>query len=375
MSVSQAVRKTVSVTGHLFDSMTLSKVLDLIQNQGGDFEMKDLEIGASKQSFSSIKIDVLAPTDELLQAILGQLEPYINKVPLSDHPTKKLQMVEYQTKEKSYPLGKDDAHPSILMSPPDYFTVDYAINPWMQGVGAVDVERAKKQWDGLYQAIENAGAKMYTLDPVKGLPDLVFTANAAFVYGNQAVTAHYKHPERQGEEPYGQKWFEDHGYEVTALPDHVYFEGSGDALIWKDRVFAGYKMRSSLAAHSFLGAKSGLPIMALELSDPKFYHVDVCLCPLTHDYLIWYPGAFDEYGRSVIEANVPEEKRIAVSEAEANLFACNAVCVGETVIFNQGSTQLAEDLKAKGFNPVQVDMSEFLKAGGSAKCLTVRLDH
>lgn len=375
MSTSLAVKKTVSVTGHLFDSMTLSKVLDLIQAHDGDFEMKNLEIGASKQSFSSIEIEVLAPTDETLQQILEVLEPYINKVPVSDTPAKKLQMVEYKTKEMSYPLGKDDAHPSILMSPPDYFTVEYAINPWMQGVGDVDVELAKKQWQDLYDAIENAGAKMYTLPPVKGLPDLVFTANCAFVYGNQAVTAHYKHPERQGEEPYGQTWFKEHGYEVTALPDHVFFEGSGDALIWKDRVFAGYKMRSSLAAHSFLGAKSGLPIMALELNDPKFYHVDVCLCPLTRDYLIWFPGAFDEYGRSVIEANVPEDKRIEVSEKEANLFACNAVCVGDTVIFNKGSDELAANLKAKGFNPVQVDMSEFLKAGGSCKCLTVRLDH
>lgn len=375
MSVSQAVKKSITITGHLFDSMTLSKVLDIINTLGGNFKMQGINIGEAKDSFSDVSLDVFAPSDETLQKIITALEPYMAKVPLAEHPTKTLPVIEHKTVAKKYPLGKDDAHPSILMSPPDYFTVDYAINPWMEGVGDVDLELAKQQWKNLYDAIEAAGAKMYTLDPVKGLPDLVFTANFAFVYGDQAVTAHYKHPERQGEEPYGQKWLTDHGYEVTTLPETVYFEGSGDALIWKDRVFSGYKMRSSLAAHSFLSAASGLPVMSLELSDPKFYHVDVCLCPLTNDYLIWYPDAFDEYGQAVIKANVPEEKRIVVSAEEANKFACNAVSVGDTVIFNKGSDELAAKLTAKGFKPVMVDMSEFLKAGGSCKCLTVRLDH
>ncbi|MDH4379460.1 MAG: arginine deiminase-related protein [Vampirovibrionales bacterium] len=375
-TASTAVRKPIELTGHLFDSLTVSKALDTIESLGGDFELKAIDIGHSKKAFSNLKLDVIAPDEITLRNIIEALEPYVAKVPVV---FEQVGSVEVKTSQTKYPLGKDDAHPSILMSPPDYFEVAYAINPWMQGVAPVDVELAKKQWQDLYNAIENAGAKMYTLPPVKGLPDLVFTANCAFVYGDQAVTAHYRHAERQGEEPYGQQWFKDHGYQVTALPDHVHFEGSGDALIWKDRVFSGYKMRSDIAAHGFLSNASGLPILSLELNDPKFYHVDVCFCPLTGDYLIWYPEAFDEYGRSVIEANVPADKRIAVTTDEANQFVCNAVSVGKTVIFNEAPekplTRVKGELEARGFSVVTVNMSEFLKAGGSAKCLTVRLDH
>ncbi len=372
------VTKTIELTGHLLDSLTLSKVLDTIQAKGASFKITHLDIGADKHAFTNLRMDIEADNDDVLQQLVEELEPYTAKVPLQFAPETQLNStitVEHTTTERRYPLGKDDNHPSILMCPPDYFTVDYAINPWMQGVGEVDVELAKQQWQTLYDTIEQAGAKMYTMTPQPGLPDLVFTANAAFVYGDKAVTAHYRHKERQGEEPFAQAWFKEHGYDVTVLPDHIHFEGSGDALIWKDRVFSGYKMRSDIAAHSYLSAASGLPVMSLELSDPKFYHVDVCFCPLNDDYLLWFPGAFDEYGRSVIEANVPEEKRIAVTAEEANTFVCNAVNVGKTVIFNTAPQRVKDELSAKGFTPIDIDMSEFIKAGGSCKCLTVRLDH
>lgn len=371
-----AVMTTIDLTGHLFDSLTLSTVMDTINGAGGTFKITHLEIGQSKHAISNVRMELHADDDQTLQTIKDQLAPYTAKTPVSFGDNKPVNTVTHTTTQKKYPLGKDDKHPTIVMCPPDYFTVDYAINPWMSSAdGPVDVELAKKQWQNLREAIENAGGKVEILPPQPGWPDLVFTANFAFIYGDQAVTAHYRHKERQGEEPFGQQWLRDKGYNVTVLPDHVHFEGSGDALIWKDRVFAGYKMRSDLAAHSYLSQASGLPVLSLELGDPKFYHIDVCFCPLTDDYLIWYPGAFNEYGRSVIEANVPAEKRIAVTDEEANTFVCNAVCVDKTVIFNEGAPRVKAELEAKGFNVVQVNMSEFLKSGGSCKCLTVRVDH
>jgi N-dimethylarginine dimethylaminohydrolase len=264
--------------------------------------------------------------------------------------------------------------PTILMCPPDYFTVAYAINPWMEEAHPCDVELAKRQWENLYKAItEQAGADVAILDPVKGLPDLVFTANAAFVYNDTAVIAHYKHEERRGEEPVCAEWFAKHGFNVVRMPDNIFFEGAGDALIWQDRVFAGYKTRTDIASHSLLTAATDLPVLSLELINPRYYHIDVCLCPLADGHLIYAPDSFDEYGRAVVEANVPADKLIPVSSEEAARFACNAVNVNDTVIFNQGSTRLAEDLKARGFHVVQVDLSEFLKSGGSSKCLTLRI--
>ncbi len=272
-------------------------------------------------------------------------------------------------------------NPTILMCPPDYFDVTYAINPWMENVQC-DVDLARKQWENLYNAItKEVGADVMLMDPVEELPDLVFTANAAFVYNNKAIIAHYKHEERQGEEPYCADWFKAKGFEVVTMPEDIFFEGAGDALVWSglgsempfDRVFAGYKTRTNIASHSLLSTETGLPVLSLELIDKRFYHVDVCICPLADGHFIYSPAAFDAYGNAVIEANVPKDKRIAVSPEEASRFACNSVNINDTVIFNEGSSKLADELKGRGFNVIQVDLSEFLKSGGSSKCLTLRV--
>lgn len=263
----------------------------------------------------------------------------------------------------------------ILMCPPDYFTLAYAINPWMRLEDRVNSDLAYKQWTQLVEVIEKrAGAAVHLMDPVEGLPDLVFTANAAFVYQNTAIIARYKHPERQGEEPYCKTWFTQHGFRVVSPPADMPFEGAGDALLYQDRVFAGYRARTDILSHQLITQETGLPILSMELNDARFYHIDVCICPLTGGYFIYTPDAFDEYGKRVIEANVPEDKRIPVTPQEASAFACNAVNIGQTVIFNQQATPRLQDaLKDKGFDAVQVDLSEFIKAGGSAKCLTLKL--
>jgi N-dimethylarginine dimethylaminohydrolase len=157
------------------------------------------------------------------------------------------------------------------------------------------------------------------------------------------------------------------------MPGNIFFEGAGDALTWQDRVFAGYKTRTDIASHSLLTTATSLPVLSMELIDPRFYHIDVCLCPLADGHLIYSPDAFDSYGNQVIEANVPAEKRIKVTPEEASNFACNTVNVLDTVIFNEGSHRLADELKQRGFQVIQVNLSEFLKSGGSSKCLTLRV--
>lgn len=272
------------------------------------------------------------------------------------------------------PIFKKTGRPTILMCPPEYFTVEYAINPWMENAEPCNEELAKRQWEGLYNAItKEVGADVLLMDPVDGLPDLVFTANAAFVYNDTAVIAHYKFPERRGEEPYCVDWFEKNGFKVVQMPRNVFFEGAGDALVWKDRVFAGYKTRTDIASHNLLTAATGLPVLSMELIDPRFYHIDVCMCPLADGHLIYSPEAFDAYGNQVLEANVPPEKRIPVTPEEASNFACNSVNIEDTVIFNAGSNRLADELKQRGFRVIQVPLTEFLKSGGSSKCLTLRL--
>ena len=263
----------------------------------------------------------------------------------------------------------------ILMCPPDFFEVDYVINPWMDGhAGSLDRELAQRQWDGLRAAIAEC-AEVVLLEPRPGLPDLVFTANAGFVHGRRAVPSHFMPHERRPEEPYLRAWFEQEGFEVRVLPDNVAFEGAGDALI--DRggpwLWAGYGFRTEIEAHDHLRRWFDLELVSIRLVDPRFYHIDTCMCPLDGGYLLYHPPAFDDASRAEIERRVPPARRIPVGIEDAGHFACNAVNIGSRVFLNRAREELAAALQARGFEVVQLPLSEFLKAGGSAKCLTLKL--
>jgi N-dimethylarginine dimethylaminohydrolase len=258
------------------------------------------------------------------------------------------------------------------MCPPDYFGIEYEINPWMSRARQAVHETAVQQWTDLRQLLETSGAKVSTLEPQQGLPDLVFTANAALIYEQAAVLAHFRHPQRQGEEPHDARWLEANGFEVRRVPGDMYFEGAGDALFCGDTLFAGYRIRSDARGHQQIGAMLGCRVIPLELVDDYYYHLDTCFCPLTTSSAIYYPGAFDEYGIRALQELVPE--LIAVREEEARRFACNAVVVGRTVVTNTGCTTLHGELTSRGFEPRETPLDEFVKAGGSAKCLTLRLD-
>jgi len=262
--------------------------------------------------------------------------------------------------------------PHILMCPPDYYGIEYEINPWMSRARQADHDTAVQQWNALRTLLEEAGARISLLEPIGGLPDLVFTANAAMIYRQQAVLAHFRHPQRQGEEPYDRQWLAQAGYEVLTAPQGISFEGAGDALFCGDTLFAGYRQRSDAAGHQQIGAMLGVRVIPLELVDPYYYHLDTCLCPLAPGLAVYYPPAFDDYGRRVLSELVDE--LLPVQPEEAARFACNAVVVGPTVVTNTGCPQLHELLAARGFTPKSTPLDEFVKAGGSAKCLTLRLD-
>ncbi len=264
----------------------------------------------------------------------------------------------------------------FLMCPPTYYEVDYVINPWMEGnLHRASRERARIQWQGLHDVLASR-ATVDLIEPQPGLPDLVFTANAAVLLGSRAVLARFFHPERQGEEPWFQQWFERHGWQVEQLPQNLPCEGAGDALI--DRgggwLWAGYGYRSELDAHPLLAQFLGVEVLSLRLIDERFYHLDTCFCPLSDGTLLYYPPAFDFHSNRLIESRVSVEKRIAVEESDALAFACNAVNVANSVILNQASPGLRQRLESRGFEVVETPLGEFLMAGGAAKCLTLRLD-
>lgn len=265
----------------------------------------------------------------------------------------------------------------LLMCPPDHFTVNYSINPWMEGEeGEVSLARAKEQWAALRGVLADI-AEVELIAPVPKLPDMVFTANAGAVYQQCAIISRFKPPQRRGEEPHFRNWFEARGFRVLPWPEELVFEGAGDALCDRAErwVWAGYGQRTDRAAHELLKSLySDREIISLHLVDPFYYHIDTCMAPLEDGYLMYYPGAFDKDGRAEIERRVPAARRIAVTSEEAEQFACNAVSLGGHVVMNRPSARLRGVLTDAGFEVVPVDLAEFIKSGGSAKCLVLRLD-
>ena len=263
----------------------------------------------------------------------------------------------------------------LLMCPPDYFGIEYEINPWMRLSNQSNPDRARAQWCHLTQVLQNeTGAKLEFMTPIPGLPDLVFTANAGAVHDGTAVPSRFRYPERQQEEQHFMEWFTQHGYDVIPLDQGMFFEGAGDLLGFPDCWIGGYRQRSDIRAYDQLSEIFRNRILAVELVDQRFYHLDTCFCPLSGGELLYYPPAFDTYAQTVIASQVAPEQRFAVPPFEADRFACNAVCVDRHVILPTGCPDTMAWLTANGYTPHPVELDEFLKAGGSAKCLTLTLD-
>lgn len=265
---------------------------------------------------------------------------------------------------------------TFLMCRPKYFELCYVINPWMAlHPNGICTERALQQWQELYESISKR-ALVRLIDPQPGLPDMSFTANAGLIVRDKVVLSRFLNSERQGEEQHFKEWFLDNQYKIYKTPVGLTFEGAGDALLDQQEFFLwmGWGYRSALAAHVHLSQYLDMEVLSLRLIDERFYHLDTCFCPLSGGYLLYYPPAFDEPARRLIAQRVPSNKRIAISEEDALYFACNAVNIDDLLILNHVGSKLRDQLNEAGFEVIETGLSEFLKAGGGSKCLTLRLD-
>lgn len=263
----------------------------------------------------------------------------------------------------------------FLMCAPDHFEVAYVINPWMEGnIARGDNDIATRQWQALARLIGKV-ARVECVTAASGVPDMVFTANAGLVLENKFVLSRFRHEERQAEEPHFAKWFAQQGFDVLTLPHDMPFEGAGDALLDRREplLWLGYGHRSDRACAPLLADWLDIDIEPLKLVNERFYHLDTCFCPLQGGYLMYYPAAFDAASQARIAARVPAEYRIPVADADAFDFACNAVNCGRNVFLNRASAALVGELHSRGFVVRQTPLTEFMKAGGSAKCLTLKL--
>jgi len=264
----------------------------------------------------------------------------------------------------------------LLMCPPEHFDVTYEINAWMRIANGPDTERARAQWAALYTILrEEVGADVSLVAPQPGLPDMVFTANAGLTKGEWFVPSRFRPVERQGEVAFFIQWMLENGFHLKPLTEEVAgaFEGEGDALFYGDTLLVGWGQRSDEAACRGVGDLLGVSVLPLRLTDPRWYHLDTCLLPLSSDLLAYYPPAFDAEANAAIEALAGD--KITLTENDALRFGGNAVVVGHHVVMNSGCKALAEGLTARGYTVHATDLSEFLKSGGSAKCLVLALDH
>jgi arginine dihydrolase len=259
----------------------------------------------------------------------------------------------------------------LLLCPPDYYGIEYEINPWMDRSRKVLPAQAHGQWRSLNDTLQSLGCEISLIAPHPKLPDMVFTANAGLVAGRTFIRSNFRFPERRGEAEHFEHWFRERDYEILCLPDDLCFEGEGDALFCSDVLFCGYRFRSDVRAHRIISELLKCLVVSVELVAPQFYHLDTCFCPLPDGGALWYPPAFDSYGQRAIREHIG--RLIEVEPDEAVRFACNAIVVGQDIVLPEACPKLSAVLAERGYRPHALPMAEFIKAGGACKCLALFL--
>lgn len=262
----------------------------------------------------------------------------------------------------------------VLMCPPMYYGIEYEINPWMQRSRPSNYPLAQEQWRNLYELLhDRLEVEVSLIEPRPGLPDMVFTANAGFVWKNKFIASNFRYNVRRAEVAHFEDWFAGRNYEIVNLPQPNYFEGEGDLLMCADTVFAGCPIRSSAIAHRRIAEIVQHRVQSLNLTNDWFYHLDTCFCPLTYSKALYYPAAFDANALEILRDCIGT--LIPVTEEEARRFACNAIVIERKVIINQGCPKIRGRLESLGFTVFEIPLGEFIKAGGSAKCLVLKIPH
>jgi N-dimethylarginine dimethylaminohydrolase len=262
------------------------------------------------------------------------------------------------------------------MCRPEYFTVSYRINPWMHPEDPTDTSLAVKQWEVLYQTYLDLGFDVQLVDPIEGLPDMVYAANGGFVLDNIAYGASFTYPERQPEGPAYMDWFAANGYRVR-VPENVN-EGEGDFLLVGDVILAGMGFRTASKSHEELAEIFGRPVITLNLVNPSFYHLDTAIAVLDpspaegeHANIAYLPSAFDEASLAILRERYPNA--IIVTEEDAAILGLNSYSDGYNVVIAARAKDFERQLRERGYNPIGVDLSELLLGGGGVKCCTLEL--
>ncbi len=273
-------------------------------------------------------------------------------------------------------VDRKPSHRTVLMCRPDYYTVSYRINPWMHPEDPTDTGLAVRQWQVLFDTYKSLGFDVELIDPIDGLPDMVYSANGGFVLDNIAYGASFTYPQRQPEGPAYMDWFREHGFDVR-VPQEIN-EGEGDFLLVGDAILAGTGFRSDSNSHKEVAEIFGREVVTLELVNPSFYHLDTAIAVLDpapaegeQPNIAYLPSAFSEASLAILQKRYPEA--ILVSEQDASVLGLNSYSDGKNIVIASRATGFEKQLRERGYNPIGVDLSELLLGGGGVKCCTLEL--
>ncbi len=285
-------------------------------------------------------------------------------------------MTQTPVGDQASTIDRHPSHRTVLMCRPDYYTVSYRINPWMHPEDPTDTGLAVRQWQGLFDTYKNLGFDVELIDPINGLPDMVYSANGGFVLDNIAYGASFTYPQRQPEGPAYMDWFREHGFDVR-VPREIN-EGEGDFLLVGDAILAGTGFRSDSNSHKEVAEIFGREVVTLELVNPSFYHLDTAIAvldpapaPGEAANIAYLPSAFSEASLAILQKRYPDA--ILVSEQDASVLGLNSYSDGKNIVIASRATGFEKQLRERGYNPIGVDLSELLLGGGGVKCCTLEL--
>ena len=258
---------------------------------------------------------------------------------------------------------------TVLMCRPEYFTVSYRINPWMHPEDPTDTSLAVRPWDVLYRTYLDLGFEVHLIDPIAGLPDMVYAANGGFVIDNIAYGASFTYPERQPEGPAYMDWFREAGFDVR-VPEEIN-EGEGDFLLVNGMILAGTGFRTASNSHEEIARIYGREVVSLNLINPSFYHLDTAVAVLDDTNIAYLPSAFDEASLATLRRLFPDA--VIVTEEDAAVLGLNSFSDGYNIVIASRAKDFERQLRERGYNPIGVDLSELLLGGGGVKCCTLEL--
>ncbi|HYO01213.1 MAG TPA: arginine deiminase family protein [Mycobacterium sp.] len=225
----------------------------------------------------------------------------------------------------------------------------------------LDLELAKRQWDGYVAALHRSGWPTVTIDGDDAMPDCVFVEDAVVMFGDLAVITNPRQPARNPEIFAVQRTIDELGLEATAITEGT-LDG-GDVLKVGSRVYVGLSGTTDASAIEQLTrilAPRGYTVTAVPLT--KALHLKSAITALPDGTVIGYEPVVDDPGLFPSFLAVPEEPGAHVVILDDGL-----------LLMSSAAPQTAALLADRGYRLEPVDVSEYEKLEGCVTCLSVRV--